>query len=194
MLAYLLTDKYGKVQCKMAHVLVAENFITNPLGYKHVMHIDGNPHNNNVDNLRWTERSVRYRKKKSESHKRFKGRHNLMTTQGVEQYYTDGTYINTFKSISEAAEKTKCSYRSIKAVLDGKESNTGGYVWKYSGNVYQTHLNRTIVEEHISRVSLPNWIHKVDKFITFFNETTSKVTKVVRSLFENFQYASVIPW
>ena len=144
--------------------------------------------------MRWTERIVKHFVKKSEDYKLLEGKHNLMTTQEVVQYYTDGTYINTFKSISEAAEKTKFSCGSIKAVLDGKVSSIGGYVWKYSGKVYQTHINRTIVEEHISRVSLPNWIHKVDKFITFFNETTSKVTKVVRSFFENFQYASVIPW
>jgi hypothetical protein len=139
--------------------------------------------------LRWTERSVKHRVKKSETYKKFEGKHNLFTTQEVEQYYTDGTYINTFKSISEAAEKTKCSYFSIKEVLDGKESSTGGYVWKYSGNVYQTHLNRTI----ISKVSLPNWIHRIDKFITFFNETKNKVKNTVKSFFENFQYTSVIP-
>lgn len=194
MLEYQLRNKDGKNHYKMAHILVAEHFVPNPLGYKYVMHIDGNPKNNNADNLRWTERSVKCRVKKSETYKRLKGKHNLMTTQEVEQYYTDGTYINTFKSISEAAEKTKCSCSSIKEVLDGKQSSTGGYVWKYSGNVYQTQVNRTIVEEHISKVSLPNWIHKVDKFFTFFNETINKVTNVVKSAFGNFQYTSVIPW
>ena len=194
LLEYQLRGRDGKNHYRMAHMLVAEHFVSNPLGYEHVMHIDGNPVNNNADNLRWTERSVKCREKKSDSYKKFEGKHNLFTTQEIEQYYTDGTYINTFKSISEAAEKTKCSYRSIKAVLDGKESNTGGYVWKYSGNVYQTQVNKTIVKEDISKVSLPNWIHKVDKFITFFNETTNKVTKVVRSFFGNFQYTSVIPW
>ena len=123
-----------------------------------------------------------------------KGKHNLMTTQGVDQYYTDGTYINSFKSISEAAEKTKCSCSSIKEVLNGNKSSIGGYVWKYSGKVYQTHINRTIVEEHISKVSLPDWIHKVDKLFSFFNEAKNKVKNIVKSVFENFQYARVIPW
>lgn len=194
MLEYQLRNKDGKNHYKLAHILVAEHFVPNPLGYKYVMHIDGNPKNNNADNLRWTERSVKCRVKKSETYKRLKGKHNLMTTQEVEQYYTDGTYINTFKSISEAAEKTKCSCSSIKEVLDGKQSSTGGYVWKYSGNVYQTQVNRTIVEEHISKVSLPNWIHKVDKFFAFFNEAKNKVKNIVKSVFDNFQYASVIPW
>lgn len=192
LLEYQLRGRDHKNYYKMAHMLVAEHFVPNPFGYKHVMHIDGNPKNNNADNLRWTERSVKHRVKKSETYKMYAGKHNLMTTQEVVQYYTDGTYINTFQSIAEAAEKTKCSHSSIKEVLDGKLSSTGGYVWKYSGNVYQTHLNRTIVEEHISKVSLPHWIHRVDKIITFFNETANKVKNVIKSFFGNFQYASVI--
>ena len=192
LLEYQLRGRDRKSRSRMAHMLVAEHFVPNPMGYKHVMHIDGNPRNNNADNLRWTERSVKHRVEKSETYKKYAGKHNLMTTQEVVQYYTDGTYINTFKSIVEAAEKTKCSYSSIKEVLDGKASSTGGYVWKYSGNVYQTHLNRTIVEEHISKVSLPNWIHKVDRFFTFCNEAINKVKNIVKSFFGNSQYTSVL--
>lgn len=192
MLSYRLRGKDGKNHHKLVHMLVAEHFIPNPLGYKYVMHIDGNPKNNNADNLRWTERFVQCREKKSEDYKTLEGKHNLMTTQEVEQYYTDGTYINTFKSIAEAAEKTKLSYGSIKKVLSGKKTSIGGYVWKYSGNVYQTQVNRTIVEEHISNVSLPNWIHKVDKFITFCNETINKVKNMVKSFFDKSQYTSVL--
>mgnify|MGYP002519906605 CR=1 FL=1 len=192
MLSYQLRGKDGKKHHKLVHMLVAEHFVPNPLSYKFVMHIDGNPKNNNADNLRWTERFVQCRAKKSEDYKKLEGKRNLMTTQGVEQYYADGTYINSFKSIAEAAEKTKCSYGSIKKVLDGKESSIGGYVWKYSGNVYQTHLNRTIVEKHILKVSIPNWVHKVDKFITFFNGVIDKARKVANSFFDNFQYTSVL--
>lgn len=192
MLSYRLRDKDGKNHHKLVHMLVAEHFVPNPLSYKFVMHIDGNPKNNNADNLRWTERFVQCRAKKSEDYKKLEGKRNLMTTQGVEQYYADGTYINSFKSIAEAAEKTKCSYGSIQKVLNGKESSIGGYVWKYSGTVYQTHINRTFVEKHISNVSLPNWIHKVDKFFTFFNETIKKVKNRVKSFFDHFQYTSVL--
>ena len=193
-LKYSLRDKDGKSYLKAVHLLVAEHFVPNPLGYKYVMHIDGDPKNNKADNLRWTDLPVRHLVKRSESYKNLKGRHNLMTTQGVVQYYTDGTYINAFRSISEAAEKTKYSCGAIKAVLDGKRSSTGGYVWKYSGKVYQTHINRTIVKEEVSKVSVPNWIYKVDKFLTFCNETMTKGKNIVKSVFENFQYASVIPW
>jgi hypothetical protein len=191
-LKYWLRDKDGKKHRKAVHLLVAEHFVPNPLGYKYVMHIDGNPQNNNVDNLRWTERFVKHFVKKSEDYKLLEGKHNLMTTQEVVQYYTDGTYINTFKSISEAAEKTKFSCGSIKAVLNGKEPSIGGYVWKYSGNVYQTHLNRTIVEKHILKVSIPNWVHKADKFFTFFSKAITKVKNTIKSFFDNFQHTGVM--
>ena len=191
-LKYWLRDKDGKKHRKAVHLLVAEHFVPNPLGYKYVMHIDGNPQNNNVDNLRWTERFVKHFVKKSEDYKLLEGKHNLMTTQEVVQYYTDGTYINTFKSISEAAEKTKFSCGSIKAVLNGKEPSIGGYVWKYSGNVYQTHLNRTIVEKHILKVSIPNWVHKADKFFTFFSKAITKVKNTIKSFFDNFQLTGVM--
>lgn len=192
LLEYQLRGKDGKNRYMMAHMLVAEHFIPNPLGYKHIMHIDGNPRNNNVDNLRWTERSVKHRVKKSESYKKLEGKHILMTTQEVEQYYTDGTYINTFKSISEAAKKTKCSCWAIKQVIDGHLPSIGGYVWKYSGNIYQTHLNRTIVEKHILKVSIPNWVHKADKFFTFFSKAITKVKNTIKSFFGYFQHASVL--
>lgn len=36
------------------HFLVAKTFIPNPNNYKCINHIDGNPLNNNVNNLEWT--------------------------------------------------------------------------------------------------------------------------------------------
>lgn len=41
---------------KYIHTLVAEAFIPNPNNLKGVEHLDGNPHNNNVKNLRWSEK------------------------------------------------------------------------------------------------------------------------------------------
>lgn len=37
----------------MIHRIVAETFLENPNNYPHVMHIDENKYNNQVDNLRW---------------------------------------------------------------------------------------------------------------------------------------------
>ena len=48
-------DKSGKRNL-LVHRLVAEAFIPNPENKKEVDHIDKNPQNNNVNNLRWCDR------------------------------------------------------------------------------------------------------------------------------------------
>lgn len=55
---YLYWEKYtkGKTKHISVHRTVAEAFIPNPQNLPEVDHIDRNPLNNNVDNLRWVDR------------------------------------------------------------------------------------------------------------------------------------------
>ena len=48
-----LRDEEGNKKEFKVHRLVAEAFIPNPNGYAVVNHLDGNPINNNVNNLEW---------------------------------------------------------------------------------------------------------------------------------------------
>ena len=48
-----LKNNKGKLDSLFIHRLVAEAFIPNPQDKKEIDHIDTNPENNNVENLRW---------------------------------------------------------------------------------------------------------------------------------------------
>lgn len=68
-----LCYKYKSIP-KRVHRLVAEAFIPNPNNFKCVNHIDGNKHNNNIENLEWCSYSYNIKHaRKMELNKGFKG-------------------------------------------------------------------------------------------------------------------------
>lgn len=141
-----------------AHRLVATAFIDNPNGYTEIDHIDGNPKNNDANNLRWCTHQMnsmnpitRARKsiaktgvRPSESARRkmslaAKGRKlkphviQLLAERNrkpVSMLSIDGAHIRDFDSVKQAAEYLGIDQRRITEVTHKRRAKAGGYKWE----------------------------------------------------------------
>lgn len=118
---------------KDVHRLVAEAFIPNPNGLNEINHKDENSMNNCADNLEWCTR--KYNINYGNHNKKVSGsRINCpSTSKPVVQMKPDGTVIQTFPSIREAARslgdvKRDCN---ILRVCQGVNKTCFGYKWSY---------------------------------------------------------------
>lgn len=125
--------KKKKRQGFLIHRLVAEAFIKNPNNYPHVDHIDTNPTNNCVENLRWVTPKMNMeneltRKSLSES---LKGQliNKTWNCRPIVQL-KDNIVVNTYPSVAEA---TRCGFSNsaIFKCIAGKQNKHKGFVWMY---------------------------------------------------------------
>lgn len=117
----------GKRRNSPVHRLVMHAFNPQPNEEElEVHHIDGNPANNNLDNLKWVthEENIRYISKD-------KIYPNQFISRKVKQLDLNGELIQVYNSMYEAGKKTGCNHRHISEVCSGKRKTTGGYKWAY---------------------------------------------------------------
>lgn len=143
------THKHGLV-----HRLVAEAFIPNPEGKPNIDHIDCDPLNNCVWNLRWctqkencnnaTSRHRDSLAKTGEKNPMYgKRNEQIHNARKVACFTKDGEYVATYPSASEAERQTGIRSGLIRECALGKvrldkrygtcyeTKSAGGYIWRY---------------------------------------------------------------
>ena len=135
----VVLSKNGVSTHKLVHRLVAEAFLENPNDYPCVNHKDENPSNNNLSNLEWctqkynsnygnaSEKKSAAQKKRDWSFRKTSG----CNRKGVEQVSVDGVLINTFASLTDAANATGANITKISACCNGKRKTANGYQWRF---------------------------------------------------------------
>lgn len=113
----------GKRYTRQVHRLVAAQFIPNPKNKATVNHIDGNPKNNNVENLEWA----------TQSEQMIHARNvlgiapaNKIPIMGIS---IDRDLILSFPSISEAAAFFNTTRDNIDQVITKRHHSSCGYFW-----------------------------------------------------------------
>lgn len=99
--------------------LVAETFLEKENKNLIVNHKDGDPTNDNVNNLEWCT----YKENTIHALK-----NNLIKHYKIKQYDKEGNYIKTFNRIGEIENIDKSS---IIRCCNGIRKTAGGYIWKY---------------------------------------------------------------
>lgn len=123
--------KYKRV---FVHRLVAQAFIPNPDDKPEIDHIDGNPLNNKVDNLRWCNHTENLNNPITLKRKSIAAMGNHMTgrfgalhhnSKKVKCIETNSVY----GGIAEAERQTGIGHISM--VCRGARKTAGGYHWQY---------------------------------------------------------------
>lgn len=103
------------------HRLVAEHFIQNINSLPEVNHIDGNKHNNHVDNLEWVSRSENEIHARKNNLKHFKPNSRFKIYKILIEFL-DGT-IKIFNSQTECSKQLGVSHETIKRMINHPEKS-----------------------------------------------------------------------
>lgn len=118
--------KNGKGKQMSIHRIIAEIFLPNPDSLPEVDHIDCDPGNNNVNNLRWISREDNLERS-------FELKHQNKNKVKVKQFDLNGNFIKEYKSEADAFRET--GIRHISEAVQKHYKTAGEYVWERSDDL-----------------------------------------------------------
>lgn len=137
---YILTqteNPYGYLisSCGFVHRCVALAFIPNPNGYSEVNHINGNKHDNRVDNLEWCSRGHNmkhaYDMGLKKVAKEFQDITNAKRKRICQIDKQTGETIAEYPSVLAAAQSLGRDQGNITRAASGQYMTAYGYKWEY---------------------------------------------------------------
>lgn len=124
---YLRVGYQGKLY--QVHRLVAECFLENPDNKPEVDHIDRNPKNNRVENLRFVTHSENQKNKGKYTipNAKLNNGHSKI----VLQFTKAGEFVREWPSVNEVERQLGFSHSNISNCCSGKRKSAYKYIWKY---------------------------------------------------------------
>ena len=126
----------GSQKYYLIHRLVAKAFIQNPNNYPQVNHKNENRYDNRVENLEWC--TPKYNANYGTRNKRAGEKHRIPCKLEIKQKlghtvvaYKDNIFVGEYYSINECSRVLGLDRHCITYVLQGKYSQTKGYIIKY---------------------------------------------------------------